>query len=109
MFGEELARRRQMAHIAATLFGAASVITVLGLALPHQPQVDETGLAVVAALAGIVSAALAAGGKAGGDEMYYLWVALYAAYHFSRVATALHIALISIAYAVTLWAIDPGP
>ena len=141
MFGDEPARRRQMAHVAATLFGAASVITVLGLALPHQPQVDETGLAVVAALAALIGAALAAGGerigaaglnvafacgtglvslallfngerdggKAGGDEMYYLWVALYVAYHFGRVATALHVALIAGAYAVTLWAIDPGP
>jgi diguanylate cyclase (GGDEF)-like protein len=141
MFGDEPARRRQMALTAATLFGAASVITVLGLALPHQPQVDESGLAVVAAIAAIIGALLAAGGerirsaglhaafacgtglvslallfngerdggKAGGDEMYYLWVALYAAYHFGRVATALHVALIGGAYAVTLWAIDPGP
>jgi diguanylate cyclase (GGDEF)-like protein len=141
MFSDEPAHRRQMAHTAAALFGAAAVITVLGLVLPHQPQVDETGLAAVAAIAAVLGAALAAcgerirpwgmqaafacgtglvslallfngerdGGKAGGDEMYYLWVALYAAYHFSRTATALHVALIGVAYAVTLWAIDPGP
>lgn len=49
------------------------------------------------------------GGPAGGDEMYYLWVALYAAYFLGRVATATHVASIAVAYAVTLVAVDPGP
>jgi diguanylate cyclase (GGDEF)-like protein len=138
---DEPARRRQMAHSAAALYGAASVVTVLGLVLPHQPQVDTTGLAAVAAVAGLIAVVLGAGGEriphwfihvafvcgtalvsfallfngerhggaAGGDEMYYMWVALYAAYYFSRLATALHVALIAAAYAATLVAIDPGP
>jgi diguanylate cyclase (GGDEF)-like protein len=33
----------------ALLFGAASLVTVLGLVLPHQDQIDENGLAVVVA------------------------------------------------------------
>jgi diguanylate cyclase (GGDEF)-like protein len=48
------------------------------------------------------------GGPAGGDEMYYLWVALYSAYFLGRLATAAHLALIAVAYAVTLAAVDPG-
>jgi diguanylate cyclase (GGDEF)-like protein len=49
------------------------------------------------------------GGAAGGDEMYYLWVSLYAAYFLGRVATAAQVVFIASAYAVTLVAIDPGP
>ena len=49
------------------------------------------------------------GGAAGGDEMYYLWVTLYAAYYLSRWGTALHLALMASAYTATLVAIDPGP
>ncbi len=48
------------------------------------------------------------GGQAGGDEMYYLWVVLYTSYFLGRVITAVHVALIAAAYAVTLIAIDPG-
>ncbi len=40
-------RRAQMGRIAALLFGAAAVVTLIGLALPHQ-RVDETGLAAIA-------------------------------------------------------------
>jgi diguanylate cyclase (GGDEF)-like protein len=49
------------------------------------------------------------GGPAGGDEMYYLWVVLYAAYFFGPLATAAQAALAVTAYAITLVAIDPGP
>jgi diguanylate cyclase (GGDEF)-like protein len=49
------------------------------------------------------------GGAAGGDEMYYLWVTLYAAHYLGRWATAGHLALIAAAYTTTLVAIDPGP
>jgi diguanylate cyclase (GGDEF)-like protein len=49
------------------------------------------------------------GGAAGGDEMYYLWVTLYAAYFLGRWATAAHIGLMGLAYTATLIAIDPGP
>ena len=48
------------------------------------------------------------GGAAGGDEMYYLWVAIFAAYYFGRAATAAQVALVLGMYAATLAAIDPG-
>ena len=130
-----------MARIAAALFGAAGVVTLLGILLPHQPEADVEGLEVVSAGAGIVAAILLLagarlpgwavhvwvalgtvlvslallfngerhGGAAGGDEMYYLWVVLYAAYYVGRAATVFHVAFIAIAYTVTLVAIDPGP
>jgi diguanylate cyclase (GGDEF)-like protein len=138
--GSEDARRHQMSRFGALLFVGGGAITALGLVLPHQPQVDAAGLAMVA-LASALTGALAAfgrerlpawvyvalpaagtvlvslgllfngerhGGTAGGDEMYYLWVALYAAYFLDRVATAFHVALIAVAYAAVLMAIDPG-
>jgi diguanylate cyclase (GGDEF)-like protein len=49
------------------------------------------------------------GGPAGGDEMYYLWVILFAAYFLGRFATAAHAAFIAVSYAAALVAIDPGP
>jgi diguanylate cyclase (GGDEF)-like protein len=49
------------------------------------------------------------GGAAGGDEMYYLWVTLYAAYYLSRWATAAHLGVMAAAYTSVLVAIDPGP
>ena len=49
------------------------------------------------------------GGAAGGDEMYYLWVTLYAAYFLGRWATAAHVGLMAAAYTTMLVAIDPGP
>ena len=48
---------RQQARHGALLFAAAAVVTVAGLLLPHQPEVNELGLVVVAvgaALAGLV-------------------------------------------------------
>ena len=128
-----------MGRIAALLFGAAAIVTLIGLALPHQ-RVDETGLAAIALGAALIAAICAVGGErlpewaygvacfcgtlvvslslfcngerygggAGNDEMFYLWVALFAAYFFGRAMTALQIALIAVAYAITLVAIDPG-
>ena len=138
---DERARRGQMARTAAALYSAASVITLLSLLLPHQPQLDVDGLAYVTLGTGALTAVLLAagdrlpgwavhvwtalgtvfvsfgllfngerdGGTAGGDEMYYLWVVLYAAYYLGRAATAFQVAFIAAAYTVTLIAIDPGP
>ncbi len=129
-----------MARFGALLFGGASLVTMAGLVLPHQPEVDEAGLAAVAGAAGLMAALLRAraerlpgwvfhavvaagtvlislallfngerhGGPAGGDEMYYLWVVLYAAYFLGPLATTLQAGLIALAYAITLIAIDPG-
>ena len=44
-----------------------------------------------------------------GDEMYYLWVALFAAHYLGRVATAFQVAIIAAAYTAVLIDIDPGP
>ena len=135
-------RASHKARNGALLFGAASLVTVLGLLLPHQPEVDEDGLIVVvagsAALAlvlvvagarlndlgytfvlglGTVLISLAAfsngehaGGAAGYDELYYLWVVFYAAYYLRRRrALALQVMLIAVSYGLTLVLIDPGP
>jgi diguanylate cyclase (GGDEF)-like protein len=48
------------------------------------------------------------GGPVGSDEMFYLWITLWAAYHFTRAALAVQVALILVAYAGTLILIDPG-
>jgi Diguanylate cyclase, GGDEF domain len=135
------ARRRQMARTGSVLFAAAAVVTVLGVLLPHQQQIDTDGLLVVAVGSGLMAALLAVcgerlpawsvhlwiacgtalvsfallfngerhGGAAGGDEMYYLWVVLVAAYYLGRAGTAAQVALIAACYTATLIAIDPGP
>ena len=47
------------------------------------------------------------GGPVGSDEMYYLWVVIWAAYYFNRRVLALQVATVLIAYTVTLAAIHP--
>ena len=138
---EESLRRRQMTRTAAALFGAASVITLLSVILPHQPQLETGGLIFVSGCSAVVTAILLIGGErlpawtihlwagggtvlisfgllfngerhggaAGMDEMYYLWVVLYATYYLRRLGTAAHVVFIAAAYTVTLIAIDPGP
>ncbi len=130
-----------MTRTAAALFGAASVITLLSVILPHQPQLETGGLIFVSGCSAIVTAVLLIGGErlpawtihlwagggtvlisfgllfngerhggaAGMDEMYYLWVVLYATYYLRRLGTAAHVVFIAAAYTVTLIAIDPGP
>ncbi len=49
------------------------------------------------------------GGPAGGDEMYYLWIVLWAAYHLRRRALVVQVLWVLVAYGVTLHAIHPGP
>lgn len=131
--------RVQMGRVGAVLFGAAALVTVAGLILPHQ-RVDELGLAAVA-FTGAAAAAVMwfgrghlpewayvafccfgtltvtlsiifngerLGGDPGGDEMFYLWVALYAAYFFGWAATWTQIGLVGIGFAVALLVIQPG-
>jgi diguanylate cyclase (GGDEF)-like protein len=134
-------RHRQMVRVAALLFGVGSAITAVSILAPHQPEVEEQGLAFVAAGGALLTAILLTvggrlptstvhlwaacgtaivsfgllfngernGGAAGGDEMYYLWVTLYAAYYLGRWGTAGQLIVIAIAYTATLVAIDPGP
>jgi diguanylate cyclase (GGDEF)-like protein len=63
LFQEDSRRRRPMIRAGAALFGAAAVITLLSVVLPHQPQIDARGLTVVAAAAGAVAVLLAAAGE----------------------------------------------
>jgi diguanylate cyclase (GGDEF)-like protein len=129
-----------MARSTSVLFGAASLITGLGLVLPHDRRVDAKGLVAVAVVAGVVSVVLAwrkermpalgytlvallgtglvslslffngerHGGPTGSDEIFYLWVTLWAAYYFTRRLLALQVAVILSAYGVTLALIHPG-
>lgn len=48
------------------------------------------------------------GGPAADNEVLYLWVALYSGYFFTRTQMAIQLAVIAVAYAGTLLAIDPG-
>ena len=129
-----------MARFGAILFGAGAIVTLLGLLLPHQPQVDELGLQILVAVSAVTAVALMLwgerapdwaymvvvavgtllvslgivsngerhGGAAGGDEMYYLWAVLYAAYFLNRWQTATQVALVGVSYAVVLVIVDPG-
>ena len=138
--GDREDRHHDPARSAAALFGAASLVTAIGLLLPHVPQVDEGGLVFVSVAAGAVALALMLvrhripiglypfvaltgtvlvslslyfngerhGGPAGGDEMYFLWIVLWAAFHLRRRALAVQVGAILVAYGLTLHAIDPG-
>ncbi len=130
-----------MVRSCGALFAAAALVTAVGLVLPHQPEVDEAGLAAVAAGAGLIAGVLFLGGErlpawtfhvwpalgtvlisfaivcngerhggaAGGDEMYYVWVVLWSAYHLRRAATAVQVGLVAVAYTAVLLVVDPGP
>jgi diguanylate cyclase (GGDEF)-like protein len=138
---EQTDRHRHAASTAAALFGAAGLVTAIGLILPHDRQVDVGGLIVVSVgsclvaiglwllrhrlpgavfpYVGAIGTVLVSlglffngerhGGPVGGDEMYYLWIVLWAAYHLRRRALALQVLLILAAYGLTLHAINPGP
>jgi diguanylate cyclase (GGDEF)-like protein len=56
-------RHRQIIRTAAALFGAASVITLISIFAPHQPQHETEGPAFVAAGSVLVTAVLLLGGE----------------------------------------------
>jgi hypothetical protein len=87
----------------------AAVLLAAGDRLPGGAVHVWTAVGTVLVSFGLLFNGERNGGAAGGDEMYYLWVVLYAAYYLGRVATALQLAFIAAAYTVTLIAIDPGP
>jgi diguanylate cyclase (GGDEF)-like protein len=91
--------------------GAATicvVLTVWGERLPLGAYMAVVGLGTALVSLAIVSNGERHGGAAGGDEMYYLWVVLYAAYFMGRLATAAQVALVAASYAVVLMVVDPG-
>ena len=65
-----------MARIAAALFGAAGLVTLLGILLPHQPEVDVEGLEVVSAGAGVLAAILLLAGPRLPGWTVHVWTAL---------------------------------
>jgi len=97
----------------AVVAGATALVTALlvaaGSRLPGWSYHVLPALGTVMVSFGLLFNGERAGGDAGGDEMYYLWVVLFAAYYFGRAATAIQVAIIAIAYTATLVAIDPGP
>jgi diguanylate cyclase (GGDEF)-like protein len=125
---------------AAGLFGAAAIVTVVVLALPHPSQLDVRGVVAIGAVAAAFSVALVLGrdrfpeslnpilgligtalvsfglwfsgerhgGPPVGDETYYLWIVLWAAFYFPRRALAVQVISIVVAYGITLRAMSEG-
>ena len=60
----------------ALLFGAAAVVTLLGLLLPHQPEVEVVGLALVAGGTGALALVLIVAGGRMPDRAYSVVLAL---------------------------------
>lgn len=126
-----------MARALAFLFAAGAALVGLTLVLPHADDTRELGVLVPVVLAiGVVAALLSLAGRAsvgglqavlaggtvlisecvlfGGDAagayaLMYVWVALYAAYFFSRRAAAAQLALAAILYGVVLAVQDDTP
>ena len=118
-----------MARWAAALFAAGAALSLLSLALPHGGEVDEATAFVVALLALPFAAGLALAGDrvprwffhvvmgsgtvmitigihtagggrvAGSASVFYLWVAMFAAYFFTWRAVVVQLALITASYA----------
>jgi diguanylate cyclase (GGDEF)-like protein len=91
--------------------GSAALCALLllwGERIPyHAYQLVAAAGTVLVAIA-IISNGERHGGAAGGDEMYYLWVVLYAAYFLGRLATAAQVALVAASYVVVLKVVNPG-
>jgi diguanylate cyclase (GGDEF)-like protein len=120
-------RDREVASLAlAFLFGAGATLGLLTLLLPHGSAVDPVGIAAVCAAAYAVAAltialrplawpllhaVLAIGTLmitavvefsdilVGGFGFFYLWVAVFAAYFFTRLGAAVQGALVAACYA----------
>ena len=91
----------------------ASGLVALGLAWGRErvpagayPLIAVAGTAVVSA--GLFFNGERHGGPVGSDEMYYLWVTLWAAYYFTRRVLAIQVAIILAAYVLTLVLIHQG-
>jgi diguanylate cyclase (GGDEF)-like protein len=129
--GSERERRdRDVASLAlAFLFGAGGTLGLVSLLLPHPASLDANGITVVALAAypvaglcallrpfpwGALEVTLAlgtvmitiavelSGTFAGAYTFFYLWVALFAAYFFSRKATFLHVGFAGACYGAAI-------
>ncbi len=127
MFGTRPSERATMARGLAMLFGAGASLVLLTLALPHDANTDDLGVAVPPILAyGVVGLLVTAGRRFspgalgavlalgtilitgcivfGGDSasayaLMYVWVALYAGYFFAPLTALAHVALCGACYA----------
>jgi diguanylate cyclase (GGDEF)-like protein len=129
-----------MGRIAGTLFWIGTAMTVIGLLLPHSPDVDVEGFWVIAAVTAVGGALLFRyagrlplwsyfwwmllgsvivtvslyfngeryGARSAGNQVLYVWVALYAGYFFSRRALAAQLAAIAALFGGVLLLIHPG-
>jgi diguanylate cyclase (GGDEF)-like protein len=123
-------QERELATIGlAFLYTAGATLGLLVLLLPHPDSVNTTGVAAIALSAypiaammvalrplswrlvhvgvvvgvGLITAVVELSGVlAGAYAFYYLWAAMFAAYFFSRVAVAAHLALVAVAYGVVI-------
>src|SRR4051812_28188872 len=73
---EQERRQRQMARFGAMLFGASAIVTVLGLILKHQPEVDVLGLEIVAAASATTAIGLLIWGERAPLWVYTAGIAL---------------------------------
>ncbi len=128
--GEPGEREREVASVSlAFLFAAGGTLGLAALLLPHGEMVDVVGVASVCIAAIPVAALLLtlkplpwwalnaslalgtamitaavefSGAPSGAYAFYYLWVALFAAYFFSRRGAVVHVAIIAAAYAAVI-------
>jgi diguanylate cyclase (GGDEF)-like protein len=100
---------RNLAFVAGGAAALTAVLLFAGERLPRWSVHLWPAAGTVLVSFGLLFNGERNGGAAGGDEMYYLWVTLYAAYYLGRLATAVQVAFVAAAYTVTLVAIDPGP
>src|SRR5438270_10601282 len=132
------ATRREMARSAAVLFAAGATLSILSLVVPHGHDIDERTAGITSVLAYPFAAALwVAGGRvprwafhvvmavgtvmvavgvhsagkgrvAGSASAFFLWIAIYGAYHFPIRAVVFHLAVVAASYAAVLF-IDHAP
>jgi diguanylate cyclase (GGDEF)-like protein len=105
--------QRQVDVVGLDIAMAGAAAIAIGLVLFGERLPQWVYMVVVALGTALISLAIVSngerhGGAAGGDEMYYLWVVLYAAYYFGRLATAMQVAFVAACYTVVLAVVNPG-
>jgi diguanylate cyclase (GGDEF)-like protein len=130
-----------MARVAATLFLIGAVMTVVGILLPHSPQIDLGGFWAIAAATVLVALLLFRyprrlpagsfeglmliasvtvtlsvyfngerhGGPSAGNQVLYVWIALYCGYFFTTVVMTAQLGAIAVLYAGVLLSTHLGP
>lgn len=93
--------------------GAASFVVAIALLLGRNrvppwltPLLGMLGTVFVSL--GILFSGERQGGPPGGDEIYYLWIVLWASFYFRRRALGVQVAVIMVVYGITLYFLEPG-